>query len=114
MSFHKAHTPGELIERVDGDVAALAKFFSHHDPVLGNGFCWSACWCCCCARTGGWAWRLGAFALLAVVVSQRKIATSPYPLGQRNARRAPIPIRFPGRTPGRTRRISVPTARSHT
>lgn len=28
MSFHKAHTPGELIERVDGDVAALSAFFS--------------------------------------------------------------------------------------
>lgn len=28
MSFHKAHTPGELIERIDGDVAMLANFFS--------------------------------------------------------------------------------------
>ncbi len=28
MSFHTARTPGELIERVDGDVAALAAFFS--------------------------------------------------------------------------------------
>ncbi|MFN2231284.1 MAG: ABC transporter ATP-binding protein [Anaerolineae bacterium] len=28
MSFHKAHTPGELIERIDGDVNALAHFFS--------------------------------------------------------------------------------------
>jgi len=28
MSFHKARTPGELIERVDGDVNALAGFFS--------------------------------------------------------------------------------------
>ena len=28
MSFHKGHTPGELIERIDGDVAALANFFS--------------------------------------------------------------------------------------
>jgi ABC-type multidrug transport system fused ATPase/permease subunit len=27
-SFHKARTPGELIERVDGDVNALASFFS--------------------------------------------------------------------------------------
>lgn len=29
MAFHKAHTPGELIERVDGDVNELANFFSH-------------------------------------------------------------------------------------
>jgi ATP-binding cassette subfamily B protein len=28
MSFHKAHTPGELIERVDGDIAMLSNFFS--------------------------------------------------------------------------------------
>jgi len=28
MSFHKTHTPGELIERIDGDVGTLANFFS--------------------------------------------------------------------------------------
>ncbi len=28
MSFHNAHTPGEMIERVDGDVTALSSFFS--------------------------------------------------------------------------------------
>ncbi len=28
MAFHTARTPGELIERVDGDVTALASFFS--------------------------------------------------------------------------------------
>jgi len=28
LSFHKARTPGELIERIDGDVTALASFFS--------------------------------------------------------------------------------------
>src|SRR5437870_2032 len=27
-SFHSSHTPGELIERVDGDVATLGNFFS--------------------------------------------------------------------------------------
>jgi ABC-type multidrug transport system fused ATPase/permease subunit len=37
MSFHKARTPGELIERVDGDVTALAQFFSQFVIlVLGN------------------------------------------------------------------------------
>jgi ATP-binding cassette subfamily B protein/ATP-binding cassette subfamily C protein len=36
-SFHSAHTPGELIERVDGDVATLARFFSRFIVyVLGN------------------------------------------------------------------------------
>ncbi|MBN1582862.1 MAG: ABC transporter ATP-binding protein, partial [Anaerolineae bacterium] len=28
MSFHNAHTPGEMIERLDGDVTALTNFFS--------------------------------------------------------------------------------------
>lgn len=37
LSFHKAHTPGELIERIDGDVTALASFFSQFViGVLGN------------------------------------------------------------------------------
>jgi ABC-type multidrug transport system fused ATPase/permease subunit len=37
-AFHTAHTPGELIERVDGDVATLARFFSRFVVyVLGNG-----------------------------------------------------------------------------
>jgi ATP-binding cassette, subfamily B, bacterial len=37
MIFHKARTPGELIERIDGDVTALANFFSQFViRVLGN------------------------------------------------------------------------------
>src|SRR5579859_7978201 len=28
LTFHKSHTPGELIERVDGDASAVAGFFS--------------------------------------------------------------------------------------
>ena len=35
--FHNAHTQGELIERVDGDVATLARFFSRFVvSVIGN------------------------------------------------------------------------------
>jgi ATP-binding cassette subfamily B protein len=38
MSFHNAHTPGEMIERVDGDVTTLANFFSQFViQVVGNG-----------------------------------------------------------------------------
>lgn len=38
MPFHKAHTPGELIERIDGDVTQLANFFSAFAvQLLGNG-----------------------------------------------------------------------------
>jgi ATP-binding cassette subfamily B protein len=37
MGFHKGHTPGELIERVDGDVTTLSEFFaSFVIRVLGN------------------------------------------------------------------------------
>jgi ATP-binding cassette subfamily B protein len=38
LSFHKQHTPGELIERIDGDVSRLGNFFSQLSPrLLGNG-----------------------------------------------------------------------------
>ncbi|NJM98362.1 MAG: ABC transporter ATP-binding protein [Phormidesmis sp. RL_2_1] len=38
LSFHQTHTPGELVERVDGDVDALSRFFSQFVlQVVGNG-----------------------------------------------------------------------------
>lgn len=38
MSFHKAHTPGELVERIDGDVTMLSNFFSQMAiRLLSNG-----------------------------------------------------------------------------
>jgi ABC-type multidrug transport system fused ATPase/permease subunit len=37
MSFHKEHTPGELLERVDGDIAQLSNFFARFVfSVLGR------------------------------------------------------------------------------
>ena len=37
MSFHKAHTSGEMLERIDGDVNTLATFFSQSVVyLLGN------------------------------------------------------------------------------
>jgi len=37
LSFHNAHSPGELIERIDGDVTALSNFFSRFAVnVVGN------------------------------------------------------------------------------
>lgn len=37
MSFHNTHTPGEMIERIDGDINALANFFSQFViQVFGN------------------------------------------------------------------------------
>lgn len=39
MGFHKGSSPGELIERIDGDVTALSNFFSSMMiKVVGNGF----------------------------------------------------------------------------
>src|SRR5688500_16798439 len=38
MRFHNDHTPGELIERIDGDVTELATFFSQFAlNLLSNG-----------------------------------------------------------------------------
>ena len=38
MPFHKSHTPGELIDRVDGDVNRLSNFLSEFTVrVIGNG-----------------------------------------------------------------------------
>ncbi|OFW66520.1 MAG: helicase [Actinobacteria bacterium RBG_16_68_21] len=38
MSFHKTKTPGELIERIDGDVTTLSNFFSAFViHIIGNG-----------------------------------------------------------------------------
>jgi ATP-binding cassette, subfamily B, bacterial len=38
LQFHKQHPPGALIERVDGDVTALANFFGQFAiTLLGNG-----------------------------------------------------------------------------
>ena len=38
MAFHAAHTPGEMIERIDGDVTLLSNYFSRFVlQVVGNG-----------------------------------------------------------------------------
>ena len=38
LAFHKTHTPGELVERVDGDVDALSRFFAQFVlQIVGNG-----------------------------------------------------------------------------
>ncbi|MDA0708656.1 MAG: ABC transporter ATP-binding protein [bacterium] len=39
MTFHHQHTPGEMIERVDGDTTALSNFFSEFViQVIGSSF----------------------------------------------------------------------------
>ena len=37
MSFHNARTPGELVERIDGDIERLANFFSQLTVALIGG-----------------------------------------------------------------------------
>ncbi|GCE14829.1 ABC transporter ATP-binding protein [Tengunoibacter tsumagoiensis] len=38
MAFHKAHMPGELLERIDGDVGTLSSFFSTFIiQIVGHG-----------------------------------------------------------------------------
>jgi ABC-type multidrug transport system fused ATPase/permease subunit len=86
-SFHTAHTPGELIERVDGDVGTLARFFSRFVVyVLGNavllvgvlGLLVLVDW-----RIG---LALGAFVAVALVAMLRiRAAATPYSVAERQA-----------------------------
>jgi ATP-binding cassette subfamily B protein/ATP-binding cassette subfamily C protein len=87
MSFHKARTSGELIERIDGDVNALASFFSHFFVrMLSN----AALMIGVLALLFREDWRVGlgmtAFALgaLAILIRMRSFHT-----GRRCARPAP-------------------------
>lgn len=77
LSFHKAKTPGELIERVDGDVTALANFFSQFIVrVLGSVVLligvlvvlWLIDW------RVGLALTVFAIVMLAVMIRMRSIA----------------------------------------
>jgi ABC-type multidrug transport system fused ATPase/permease subunit len=69
MRYHNARTPGELIERIDGDVTALANFFSQFVlRVFGNGLLLAGTIALFLRED----WRLGlvmgGFVLLALVV----------------------------------------------
>lgn len=86
-SFHKARTPGELIERIDGDVTALANFFSQFIvQILGNLLLlvgvlvvlWAEDW------RVGLTFTLFATLVLATMNSVRKIVV-PYWTAERQA-----------------------------
>jgi len=85
--FHTAHTPGELIERVDGDVTTLARFFSRFVvSVLGNGLLMVGV----LALLFHVDWRIGlglsAFVALAVVAMLRiRALATPYSVAERQA-----------------------------
>ena len=72
QSFHKAHTPGELLERIDGDVNTLANFFSHFAiRFLGNALLMLGILTLLLLED----WRIGTalslFAILALVIMIR-------------------------------------------
>lgn len=81
MSFHKVHTPGELIERVDGDVNELANFFARFvTKILGGTLLllgilillWSIEW------HVGLALTIFALITLLGISSTRNLATQPW------------------------------------
>ncbi|HET6316431.1 MAG TPA: ABC transporter ATP-binding protein, partial [Chloroflexota bacterium] len=87
MPFHKARTPGELIERIDGDVSALANFFSQFTVmVLSNMLLLAG------VLVVLWLedWRIGAplslFTLMALFVLNRtRSFATPYQIRNRQA-----------------------------
>ncbi len=67
-AFHAAHTPGALLERIDGDVTALGNFFSRFVVyVLGNALLLLGV----LALLWGIDPRIGAALTLFVVLSRR-------------------------------------------
>src|SRR3954451_24782273 len=71
-SFHSAHSSGELIERVDGDVATLARFFSRFVVyVLGSGLLVLGMIALLCRVDWRIGLGLGSFAALALVAMLR-------------------------------------------
>jgi ATP-binding cassette, subfamily B, bacterial len=75
MVFHKGRTPGELIERIDGDVTAMANFFSQFViRVLGNAILMFGVLIVLLIedyRIGGVMTLLAALLFLALIVVQR-------------------------------------------
>src|SRR5579859_1446859 len=77
LSFHKARTPGELIERIDGDVTSLANFFSQFViRVLGSLLLLVGILAVLLSINGpaGLALSVCALVTLAVMVSLRALA----------------------------------------
>ncbi|MEP7191061.1 MAG: ABC transporter ATP-binding protein, partial [Roseiflexaceae bacterium] len=78
MAFHKTHTPGELIERIDGDVSALDDFLSQFTiRLLGNGLLIAAILVLLLRED----WRLGlgmivyTFVAFAALMSAQRLGT---------------------------------------
>ncbi len=86
-TFHNAHTSGELIERVDGDVGTLARFFSRFVVlVIGNGLLVLGMLALLIAVDWRVGLGLGLFVALAVIAMLRIRATAiPFWAAERQA-----------------------------
>ena len=86
-AFHHTHTPGELIERVDGDIGTLARFFSRFTVyVVGNALLMAGILVLLSALD----WRIGLgltlFVVIALAIILRLRATAtPYSAAERQA-----------------------------
>ncbi len=87
MTFHKVHTAGEMIERIDGDVTALSNFFSQFVvKVLGTFILMFGVLIVLYAED----WRIGAAmtayaTLVLIVLRQTKSIAVPHFKAQRQA-----------------------------
>ena len=86
-TFHHAHTPGELIERVDGDVGTLARFFSRFTVyVVGNALLMAGI----LALLYAVDWRVGLGLTLFVAIAMAALlrlraAATPFSAAERQA-----------------------------
>jgi ATP-binding cassette, subfamily B, bacterial len=72
MGFHKARTPGEMIERIGGDVTALSQFFSQFVlQVLGNALLVLGVIAVLLREDWRLGWIVAVFAALTLVVLAR-------------------------------------------
>jgi ATP-binding cassette subfamily B protein len=87
MSFHNARTPGEMIERIDGDINALSNFFSQFVvQVFGNGLLLVGVLALLLREDWRIGTALGAFAILALFALWRmRDLASPHWKAEREA-----------------------------
>lgn len=69
LGFHKKHTPGEMIERLDGDVNQLANVFSQFIiQILGNALLWIGVIALMTRVDGRMGWAMGVISLVGLVI----------------------------------------------
>jgi ABC-type multidrug transport system fused ATPase/permease subunit len=86
-TFHHAHTPGALLERVDGDVGMLARLFSRFTVcVVGNGLLMAGILVLLCALDLRIGLGLTIFTTIALVVMLwLRAEATPYSVVERQA-----------------------------